>query len=268
MINSASSLQNYVKTISEQYQKDYSGLLCEVVKYDNMFCEVKIKDANDTAYNLKNVPIISSKYSRPIIQVGDLGVLLNIHRDFYNTLIELENSYSDVNSYVFLPIMYKKDVDDFQLEVGNDFGNIQIETSPDKLNTMKFSNEGLHNILKAHSEQITEDLTITSKNAIVTTQENTNVTATKNITLEATEAFTAKGKNVTMTSESPIAISASGEGAQLGSMLAEILNAICTALNDAGVPLIVNHSAQMNPSLPGDVSNIQSMISRLQKILS
>lgn len=248
MINNAFYLQNYILDLIKGNTPNYNGLLCEVVKYDNMFCEVKIKDATGQVTNLTNVPILANKYSRPFVQAGDLGVLLNVHTDFYNTLIGQENTYADINSYVFMPIIYKTEA-----VSGNSNGNTQIETSPDKANTMSFSNEGYVQKLKAHTDNVTNNYTLTAKN----------------ISETASSAYNAKGNSVTINSGTPITIKTSQEGSNLGSLLYDTLNDICTALSNAGVPIIIGDcSAQQNASLPGNISSIKAKMTRLKKVLS
>lgn len=245
-INSIEDIQTYIKAIAKQATNSYNGLLCEVLSYDNFKVSVKIVNGNGIL-QMENIPIISNKYSRPFIQAGDKGILINIHNDIYNTLIGLENSFADVNSFVFLPITYQADAN-----AENANGNVKIDVSPDGSNIIKFSNSGIDATLSQHTENISGDLTINDANT----------------TIKSSGSVLINGANVTISSGAPIAMSASGESAQLGSLLAEILDCICQGLDDAGLPQIIEHTAYQNANLPTDISNLKTLIGRLKKVLS
>lgn len=259
--NKTLGLQKYLKSIVEQYSNDYNAILCEVVSYDNCFVKVKILNADNIITEINNIPIIANKYSRPFVQQGDLGILLNIHTDIYNTLIGLENSYQDTNSYVFLPIIYQNESVD-----GNNNGNVKIDISPDGANNIQFSNDGLNATLKQHNENITNDLTINADNSNITAKSDIKETA-QNITNTASASIALTAPTISISSQTPITIKSQGESSNLGALLVETLEAIITALNDAGVPQIIEHTAYQNANLPGDISTIESLIARLKKVL-
>lgn len=242
MINETKYFNRYIQDVIKQNTPEVIAKLCRVVSYNNQFVEVAMTNQEAGQYNLKDVPVVSSKYVRPFVQPGDYGLLINLRNSFYNELVGKDNTYTPCDTYAFLPIISKDEI-----VTANNNGNNMVITSPDKNNVINYSNSGLTEKLKMKSETI-------------------QTTYTNNVTGNATITSNAL---LTLKSSSPISVSASGEGAKLGAMLAEILNAICTALSDAGVPIIIGDcSAQQNASLPGDISKIKAMITRLQKIIA
>lgn len=241
MINNDKYFNEYVRNIVKEYSNESTCKLCKVVSYDNQFVEVEC--VNTEGGVLKQIPIIASKYVRPFIQQGDLGLLLNIRGNIFNYLINEENMFTQGNGYVYAPLISKDEI-----VVGNNNGNNMIITSPDSKNTIDYSNKGKTSKLVKKSENIDTTLDSISKG---------------NVTIESKALLS-------LLSSKPIVVKT---GENLGSLLVEILNTLSTAIQQAGVPIIIDTytgggSSKLNAGVPSSISTLNSQIARLKKILA
>lgn len=109
MINYQKHFNSALIDIIKNHSSGVQAYLCEVTKFDGIYVSALLKGDQNIKVELKEIPLVQSKYLQPIIMQGDLGLLINIHNEIKAILEGKNANFCPADTFVFLPLISKAD---------------------------------------------------------------------------------------------------------------------------------------------------------------